>query len=277
MASPQLTPPPVALAHDIEGPAPVPGGPLPLVLLHGTPFDRTLWAPLRARLAAGRRVLVPDLRGYGESDVTPGTVEFATLAGDIAHLLDGHGIGEFVLGGLSMGGQVAMECVRRFGDRVRGLLLVGTAPEAETPEGVRARAALAARLESEGMAPYTAETLGRMTATPPDSPVTAHVRRMMLGTPPAGAAAAQRGRALRPDYRPVLREFAGPALVVVGALDTYTPVRTARSLAALLPHGRLHVIPGAAHLPPLEAEEEFGEVVTEWLGTSVDPRAASFR
>ncbi|EDY42878.1 alpha/beta fold hydrolase [Streptomyces sp. SPB074] len=265
MTPPQLVPPPVALAHDASGPASTPGGPLPLVLLHGTPFDRTLWAPLRARAAASRRVLVPDLRGYGESEVTPGTVGFATFAADIAHLLDAHGIGDFALGGLSMGGQIAMECVRHFGTRVRGLLLVGTTPEPETPEGVRARRELAARLEREGMDPYTAEALPRMTATPPGSAVTAHVRRMMRGTPPAGAAAALRGRALRPDYRPVLREFTAPALVVVGERDTYTPVASARALADLLPDARLAVVPGAAHLPVLEAPERVGELVVEWL------------
>ncbi|MFD6150129.1 MULTISPECIES: alpha/beta fold hydrolase [unclassified Streptomyces] len=265
MTSPQLTPPPIALAHDDDGPAPAPGGPLPLVLLHGTPFDRTLWTPLRERLAPRRRVLVPDLRGYGESDVTPGTVEFATFAADLALLLDARGIGDFVLGGLSMGGQIAMECVRRFGTRVRGLLLVGTTPEAESPEGVRARVELAARLEREGMAPYTAEALPRMTATPPESPVTAHVRRMMHGTPPAGAAAALRGRARRPDYRQALSRFTGPALVVVGEQDTYTPVPTARALARLLPHARLEIVPGTAHLPPLEAPERFGGLVSDWL------------
>ncbi|EFL01312.1 hydrolase [Streptomyces sp. SPB78] len=126
-----------------------------------------------------------------------------------------------MLGGLSMGGQIAMECVRRFGTRVRGLLLVGTTPEAESPEGVRARVELAARLEREGMAPYTAEALPRMIATPPGSTVTAHVRRMMHGTPPAGAAAALRGRARRPDYRQALSRFTGPALVVLGEQDTF--------------------------------------------------------
>ncbi|WP_431035282.1 alpha/beta fold hydrolase [Streptomyces sp. P6-2-1] len=273
MTSPQLTPPPVSLASDESAPARAREA-LPLVLLHGTPFDRTLWTPLRERLAERGRVIAPDLRGYGESDVTPGTVEFATFAADIARLLDARGIGDFVLGGLSMGGQIAMECVRRFGPRVRGLLLVGTTPEAETAEGVRARAELAARLEREGMVPYTDEVLHRMTATPPGSPVTAHVRRMMHGTPPAGAAAALRGRALRPDYRDVLREFTGPALVVVGALDTYTPVPAARALAALLPDARLAIIPGAAHLPPLEAEEEFGRVVAEWLDTALPATSA---
>ena len=84
--------PPVDLAHDDadDGPA--------VVLIHGHPFNRSMWAPQLAALSAGNhgdrfRVIVPDLRGYGDSPVTPGTVTMAQLAADVSDLLDRKGIG----------------------------------------------------------------------------------------------------------------------------------------------------------------------------------------
>ncbi|WP_435270727.1 alpha/beta fold hydrolase [Streptomyces sp. 1222.5] len=238
---------------------------VPLVLVHGHPFDRTMWHPQLAEFATGRRVIAPDLRGYGASPVTPGTVPLSRHAQDLADLLDLLRVDTFVLAGLSMGGQIAMECHARFGDRIRGLVLADTFPDAETPEGRRNRAATAERLLAEGMRGYADEVLEKMVApyAPPD--VKAHVHRMMAATPPEGAAAALRGRAERPDYRDLLTGVRVPALVVVGADDTYTPVSDAEAMHAALPDSVLHVVEGAAHLPNLERPEEFNRVLGDFL------------
>ncbi|MFD8912016.1 alpha/beta fold hydrolase [Streptomyces sp. NPDC059575] len=253
---------PPFLAYDDKGPE---NGRLPLVLVHGHPFDRTMWAPQLAEFSAGRRVIVPDLRGYGASPVTPGTVPLSRHARDIESLLDHLGVSVFVLAGLSMGGQIAMECAGRFGTRVRGLVLADTFPEPETPEGVRSRHAMAGRLLAEGMAGYADEVLERMVAPYAEPEVKAHVHRMMTGTGPEGAAASLRGRAARPDYRPLLAGLTTPTLVITGADDTYTPVADAEATHAALADARLHVVPGAAHLPNLERPEEFNRVLGEFL------------
>jgi len=75
-----------------------------VVLIHGHPFDRTLWDPQVTALRDSFRVLVPDLRGFGRSPVTPGRVTMRELAADIEELLDGLGIARAALVGLSMGG-----------------------------------------------------------------------------------------------------------------------------------------------------------------------------
>ncbi|GGS86659.1 alpha/beta fold hydrolase [Streptomyces chromofuscus] len=238
---------------------------LPLVLLHGHPFDRTMWAPQIEAFAAERRVVAPDLRGYGASPVTPGITPLPLFARDVEALLDELGVASFVLAGLSMGGQIAMECCARFGDRVRGLVLADTFAAAETPDGRRARNAMADRLLREGMRGYADEVLDTMVAPYASAGVRAHVHRMMTGTPPEGAAAALRGRAERPDYRDLLTRVTVPALVVVGADDTYTPVSDARSLHAALPDSALHVIERAAHMPNLERPQEFNAALAAFL------------
>ena len=135
-----------------------------LVLVHGHPFNRTMWRPqvewianLNRAPASGKpaarswRVIVPDLRGYGESTLVSGKTTLDVFASDIAGLLDGLGVQKIVIGGLSMGGQIVMEFCRQYPERVRGILLAATTCNAETQEGKQQRAAMADRLLREGM------------------------------------------------------------------------------------------------------------------------------
>lgn len=254
--------------------------PAPLVLLHGHPFDRTMWTPQLAAVSATRRVVAPDLRGYGASPLRPATgggphalatgpgfTPLSAFADDVAALLDRLGIERLVLAGLSMGGQIAMEFYRRFPARVAGLVLADTFPAAETDEGRRRRNALADRLlreGAEGMKAYADEVLHLMVA-PEHTGAAAHVHRMMSAAPPEGAAAALRGRAERPDYRQVLTRVTVPTLIVVGREDTYTPVSDAEEMHAAVPDSTLTVIEGAAHLPNLERPDAFNKALTSFL------------
>ncbi|SNX62603.1 pimeloyl-ACP methyl ester carboxylesterase [Streptomyces sp. TLI_55] len=239
--------------------------PAPLVLIHGHPFDHTMWTPQIEAFADDRRVIAPDLRGYGASPVLPGVTEFADFARDVAALLDDLGMGAAVLAGLSMGGQIVMDFHRQYPDRVRGLVLADTFPAPETPEGARARNAMADRLLREGMRGYADEVLEKMVAPYADARVKAHVHSMMTATSPEGAAAALRARAARPDYRELLARVRVPALVVVGTDDEYTPVSDAEAMHAALPDAELLVVAGAAHMPNLERPEEFNAALGAFL------------
>ena len=260
------------LAYEHKGPEGADTPSTPLVLVHGHPFDRTMWAPQLDTFSATRRVIAPDLRGYGASPVVPGVTPLSAFAEDIEALLDDLKVDTFVLAGLSMGGQIAMECYARFPDRIRGLVLADTFPAAETAEGKRARGAMADRLLREGMRGYADEVLEKMVAPYADAQVKAHVHRMMTSTPPEGAAAALRGRAERPDYRDLLTRVTVPALVVVGADDAYTPVSDAETMHAALPDSTLRVIEGAAHMPNLERAGEFNEALGAFLARVDDGR-----
>jgi pimeloyl-ACP methyl ester carboxylesterase len=196
-----------------------------LLLVHGHPFDRSMWQPqMAAAAAAGWRVVAPDLRGYGATDVTPGRVTLDMFADDLAALLDVLGI-RTVGRGLSMGGQDRDGAADRHPDRLRGLVLAATFPRIDSEEGRAFRLTTADRLEREGMAPYATEVLPKMLApgtiaAQPD--VAAFVLRMMQAAPARGAAAALRGRADRRPYAPVLAATTVPALVVVGDEDAFT-------------------------------------------------------
>jgi pimeloyl-ACP methyl ester carboxylesterase len=246
------------------------GGGEPLVLIHGHPFDRSMWRPqVEAFSGTGWRVIAPDLRGYGETTVVPGTTTLETFARDLAGLLERLAVDGIVLGGLSMGGQVVMEFYRLFPHRVRGLVLADTSARAETEAGKRLRHSTADRLLREGMAPYAEEVLPRMVAPPnlrarPE--LARQVLAMMLATSPEGAAAALRGRAERPDFLDMLAHVTVPTLVVVGSEDSFTPVNEARLMYQHIPDAALAVIQGAGHMPNLERPTEFNGALQDLLG-----------
>src|SRR5215217_5685632 len=175
------------------------GGSGALVLLHGFPFDRSMWRGQAEALGREFRVIAPDLRGAGET-LGAGDVTLETLAEDLAALLDELNLARVVLGGLSMGGYVAFEFFRKFPGRVRALVLADTRPQADTEEGRRTREDNARRALKEGMAPIVESMLAKvLTAGTRErgGEVLERVRAMMLGTSPEGAAAALRAMAAR--------------------------------------------------------------------------------
>jgi pimeloyl-ACP methyl ester carboxylesterase len=259
----------ISMGYDDRGAGPA------LVLVHGHPFDRSMWRPQLERFSrSGWRVIAPDLRGYGETTVIAGKTPLETFARDIAALLDHRGIDRAVLTGLSMGGQIVMEFQRLFPRRVAGLVLADTSAQAETEEGKRLRNEAADRLLCEGMQRYAEEVLPRMVAPynlriMPD--VAAHVLGMMRRTSAEGAAAALRGRAERPDYRDVLSRATVPALIVVGRDDDFTPLSDAELMHHHLEDARVIVIDGAAHMPNLERPDDFNHALAEFLSVVPEP------
>lgn len=253
----------ITIAFDDEGSGD------PLVLVHGHPFNRSMWRPQVERFSrSGWRVIAPDLRGYGETTVVPGETTLETFARDIAALLDHLELGRVVLGGLSMGGQIVMEFHRLFPERIRALLLADTSPQAETESGKRSRNEAADRLLREGMAPYANEVLPKMVALDNIEAMPAvaeHVLAMMRTTPPKGAAAALRGRAERPDYVDMLAHIKVPTLVVVGRDDEFTPIGDAQLMHERIRNATLAILEGAAHMPNLERETEFNAALQQFL------------
>jgi 3-oxoadipate enol-lactonase len=235
----------------------------PLLLVHGHPFDRSMWEPQLRHFAADRRVIVPDLRGYGASG---GAVpDWSAFVHDLAALLDGLRVPRAVVVGLSMGGQIALELWALHPGRVAGLLIADTTAAGENAGSRAARIAQAQRLLREGMDPYAVENLYLMVS--PDAPhdVARHVLAMMRSADPAGAAAAQRARADRPDRRAGLATVTVPTVVVVGSEDSFTPVADAQVIADGVPGAELVVVDGAAHMPNLERPDAFNTALQRLL------------
>ncbi len=255
----------VAHGYDDEGSR----GPDVVLLIHGHPFNRSMWRPqLNAIAAKGWRVIAPDLRGYGASSRIPAITAFDDFARDLLRLLDMLSIDRVVVGGLSMGGQIAMDLCRQAPERVRGLLLAATFPQSELPEGKLRRFAMADRLLREGMAGYTAEVLPKMlgAACLNERPEIGHaVLGMMKATDPHAAAAALRARASRPPYEDVLARFARPSTVIVGDEDAFTTREDAQKMTSLMADCELVWMPKVGHMPNLERPDSFNAAIARLL------------
>jgi pimeloyl-ACP methyl ester carboxylesterase len=194
-----------------------------------------------------------------------------TYADDAVAILDHLGIDRAVVAGLSMGGYIAFELVRRCRDRVRGLALIDTRAEADSPEGRRRREAAAQQAREFGAAAIADAMLPEMLAADTrtrDPALADRVWRMMAATPVAGILGALSAMRERPDSTPLLSSLADlPTLVVVGAEDRITPPDGARAMAARIPGVRLAVIPGAGHLPPVEAPDQTTAELRRFLAT----------
>lgn len=249
----------VELAFDDAGSGPC------VVLIHGHPFDRSLWDPQVEVLASEFRVLAPDLRGFGASPVTPGLVALGEYAHDVEELLARLAIERAAVVGLSMGGLVVMDLATRHPERWWALGLVTTTAQPVTAQERAVRRERADLVERDGMqvlVDYMHTGLYGPHAAPE---VRGRVDAMMARAPVAGAAAALRGRAERPDYRPGLRELDIPTFVCTGSEDPWSNETVTAEIIDHLRHPELLVVQGAGHLPNLEAEDVFTPRLMEFL------------
>ena len=263
----------IDLAYDDEGARDAQA----VLLLHGFPFDRTMWRAQARALGATWRIISPDLRGHGEtraaSETTEGAASAAAatmeeMARDVAALLDELGVERAVVGGLSMGGYVALAFYRLFPARVRALVLADTRAGADTEEARRTREETARRALAEGMGVIADAMLPKLLAPAtlearPD--VVASVRAMIMGARPEGAAAALRGMAVRENQTSLLPEIDVPTLIIVGSADAVTPPELSEEMRRGIRGARLEVIEGAGHVSNVERPKEFNAALTRFL------------
>lgn len=243
-------------------------GGTPLLLVHGYPLDRSLW---RAQIdnLRGHRVIAPDLRGSGESDAAPDATTLAAHADDLAALLDALHVERCVYCGLSMGGYIAFEFMRRHPQRVAALVLMDTRAGADDDDGKAGRNAAIATASAEGSGAIANAMSKKLFAADVDPQVRAAVVAQMGRASVPGIVAALGAMRDRPDATALLGGIDVPTLVVVGAEDRLTPPAMARSMADAIAGAELVVIDGAGHLPPVERPAETTAALQRFLDRTV--------
>jgi 3-oxoadipate enol-lactonase len=233
-----------------------------LVLGNAQATSTAMWEPQLAALTERFRLVRYDHRGHGGSPVPAGPYTLADLGADLLALLDSLGLERVHLGGLSLGGMVAMWVAAHEPSRVDRLALLCTSARFGPPElwSRRIETVRAHGIES------IADTLLSRWFTPEfDKPdVIGWARDMLTATPAAGymgcCAAIQ-----TMDLRPVLGAITAPTLVIAGAADPATPPEHARVIAAGIPGARLEIVPDAAHLANVEQPEAVTALLLDHL------------
>jgi 3-oxoadipate enol-lactonase len=239
----------------------------PLVLLHAFPLNGRMFEPQMKAFSGDRRVVAPDYPGFGRSPRTPAQPDVHYYAEGVRGLLDRLHFERVILGGVSMGGYVAFECMRLFPERISALILANTRPEPDPEEMREIRNQMALSVAKEGVEVLVDLQMERLLAPGNlhDEDLVDNVRAMILENSPDGAVAALGAMRERPDSRPLLNEINVPTLVIGGEEDGISSPEVMGAMAEKIPGARHLTIPDTAHLSNLEAPEKFNAALGDLL------------
>jgi len=239
----------------------------PLVLLHAFPLNGKMFEPQMVAFSGGRRVVAPDYPGFGRSPRTPAQPDMRYYAEGLSDLFDRLHLERVVLGGVSMGGYVAFECLRLFPDRISALVLANTRPDPDPQETREVRNEMALKVARDGIEVLVELQMERLLSPESlqDEGLVEKVRAMILENSPDGAVAALGAMRERPDSRPLLGKIDVPTLVIGGEGDDISSPEVMGAMAAEIPGARHLTITGTAHLSNFEAPEKFNAALGDFL------------
>lgn len=240
----------------------------PIVLLHPFPVNHEFWLPVAQELSTRFRVILPDLRGHGESGVGEGPATMEKHTADIARVIDDADIGRAPMIGVSIGGYALFEFWRKHRGRVAALGLCNTKAPADNAEARVARLQAANDVLERGTEPFFETMAARLLAkttreTRPD--LVEGALRMMRKMSPEDVAQVQRGMAERPDSVDTLRSINVPTLLVTGDEDLMTGVNEASLMHQHIAGSQMRVIPKAGHYSPWEQPAEASRLLRKFL------------
>jgi 3-oxoadipate enol-lactonase len=244
--------------------ADVAGTGVPCVLLHPFPFDRRYFADTARQIEGRARTIVPDMRGFGDSELG-GDFAIADLADDVAAILDHLHIDRAAVVGMSMGGYVALAFAAKYPRRLLGLALSDTRAGADSPEARANRDKDIALVRTAGPSALVESQLPRLLSPAASEAVRLEVKRLGSQNPDAVTAALAALRD-RPDRRHELANITCPSVVLVGTDDVVAPPSEAAAMATAIPKAVLVELPGAGHLANLEAPTPFAQALIGFLG-----------
>ena len=250
------------ILYDVAGDGP------PVILLHPFPVHHEFWLPAGKFLSPRYRLIMPDLRGHGESGLGEGPATMAKHAADIARVMDATQVDRAPIVGVSIGGYTIFECWRRFRHRITALVLCNTKASADNAEARSGRLAAADDVLQRGTGPFfegmLQKVLGETTRrSRPDLVEGAH--RMMRKTSAEDVAGVQRGMAERPDSLSTLKTINVPTHIVTGDEDNMTGFPEAELMKQNIPGAQMKLIAKAGHYSPWEQPEEVGRILRQFL------------
>jgi pimeloyl-ACP methyl ester carboxylesterase len=240
----------------------------PVVLLHPFPVNHEFWLPVAEALSTRYRIILPDLRGHGDSGIGEGPATMEKHAADIARVMDDADVGRAPLIGVSIGGYALFEFWRKHRGRIAALGLCNTKAPADGPEARAGRLQAANDVLDRGTDPFFEGMIQKVLAkttreTRPD--LVDGALRMMNQMSPEDVAQVQRGMAARPDSVETLKTISVPTLLITGDEDNMTGVNEAELMRQHINGSQLKVIPKAGHYSPWEQPEEASRLLRQFL------------
>jgi len=241
----------------------------PVLLVHGFPLSHAMWSAQIKALTPAFRMIAPDLRGFGANDAVEGTLSMEQLADDLAAILDALEIDQpITYCGLSMGGYIACDFLRKHADRLQSLILCDTRAGADSEEGIRNRHKLAETVMTHGSEACSRIMLPNLFAENSDAALVKALRSIINVTAPSTIAAALMGMATRPDSTDMLPSIKVPTLIIVGEHDNISTASEMRSMSEAIPNCIFKEIADAGHMAPMEQPSDVNNAIVAFLQSS---------
>ena len=243
----------------------------PVVLLHPFPANHELWMRAAQASTSRYKLILPDLRGHGDSDIGDGPASMQKHAADLGRVLDDARINRAAIAGISIGGYAIFEFWRQQRGRVSALALFNTKAQADNPEARAARLQAAADVMERGIEPFIESMVQKIigkTTRETRMDLVEGALRMMRKMSPEDIAMVQRGMAERPDSIATLKTINVPTLVVTGDEDPMTGASEAELMRQNIAGSQMKVISRAGHYAVWEQPEEAGRILRQFLDHS---------
>lgn len=239
---------------------------VPLVLIHGYPLDHRIWDEIAPLLQQEFDLIVPDLRGFGESDVMEADDSILEYASDIVGLLTHLKIKKAFLAGHSMGGYVSLAFAREYPERVSGLAMISSQVQPDPPERKESRYATAKQVLDKGLNVVIDAMAPKLSV---DVRVQNFVRQLIAQQKPLGVFSALYAMADRPDSAEIFAAFGFPVVIVHGELDALIPVERGREMKATLASAHYVELAGLGHMPMMENPQAVAEALRFFVNVKV--------
>jgi pimeloyl-ACP methyl ester carboxylesterase len=243
----------------------------PVILLHGFPVDGRLFESQMSAADVGRipaQLICVDMPGFGQTPLpapAPDVMTVGELAESVAALIVAQGWEKPVVGGVAIGGYVAIELAARHPELVGALVLMGPKPAPDSPKMAPQREETAQLALTHGSAVVADELHAKPLGPQADGAVKAQMHRMIADADPRAIAALVRGIAQRPDPAPALPSLEMHALVIAGEVDPFSPLDDVKRAAELMPNAELVVLKGIGHMAPVEAPTAVSRAIADFV------------
>lgn len=243
-----------------------------MVLLHPTPCDHRFWLGAAQSLASKYQVIIPDLRGHGQSEAGDGPITVERLAADVVRLLDEVGVNRALFAGCSIGGYTLYEIWREAPARVKALAFCCAKPQADNELMRVQREQSIARIKERGAAEFLDAQLAKLigpTSQRRYPERIAEARAMMEMVKPEALIAVQQGLAVRPDSVETARAIRQPTFVLAGGEDPSSTPADMKLLAETIRNGgysaEYNELRDAGHFAPWEQPQMVGRLLRRFF------------
>ncbi|MDI1356329.1 MAG: alpha/beta hydrolase [bacterium] len=243
-------------------------GSVPILFLHGFPFDKWMWKGQLDDLKSSNRVIAYDIRGFGKSTDEKSPLSIDLFTEDLVLFMDKLNIEKAIICGLSMGGYIVLNAIKRFPERFAAIILCDTQCIADTPEVKEKRYATIEQIKLNGAEAFNEKFV--QSVFHPDSLVemgelVKNLRSTVFSNSDQIIAAGLTALAERGETCSILEAIKVPTLIMCGKADQLTPVAQAEFMHKHIKGSRVEVIEKAGHVSNLEQPDEFNKHLRDFL------------